>query len=460
MANPFDEPEANPFDMPPEDAAMRARELNASAVGKAEGEGEAALDKPTTDVADATRGARAGLAQGLSRGFSDEMEGALNAALAVVGVKINDRNDLTKGLSPTHPDHPLTWEELGKAYTDARNARRGDIAEAQDAQPIQYGVGDVAGSMVGPGAGGTTKLARAGYGLLNGGVSALGHSNADLTKGDVGDAAKDTLGGAGVGAVANVLGGVVGDKFSEQAARAQAAGRSAMQKIAEKGLRSTTGALGGETSSANRAFEVLKNAVDDETLPAAERAAAAARLAEPDMVALAPQIVRSNIARSYGQSNRIADARDAMTAAAEKTTPEAIDEATKQSLSPDAARRAIMSRASTMAQRFGPSIAMGALGAHAGGTTGALLGGVGGAVVGAMHGRPGTILANALQNPAVQYNGSKLAQYLAQKETGAAVNTAGESQSNIRGALAHYLDDEENQPHPWSSLTSGDDNKQ
>lgn len=435
-------------DLSQADRDMRARELSASAVGKAEGEGEAAMDKALepSDVVVSTRGARAGLAQGLSRGFSDELEGAVNAGLAAGGVKINDRNDLSKGLSLTHPAAPPSWEDLKKAYEDSRNARRSDIAEAKAAQPIQYTTGDVAGSMVGPGAGGTTKLGRAALGFVSGAARGYGSSDAEDGKQGAFDAAT----GGATGALANVVGGAVGDRFAGKAQAVEAATRDAQQKAAEKALRSATSGLGGETSSAVRTFEVLKEAANDMSLPAAERAAAAARLQEPDMIALAPQVVRSSIARSYGQSNRMADARDAMTEAARQTEPASVDAATQARLSDWAPLRR---RVRTLAERYGPGLALGALGYAHGGQNEGIAGLATGLGVSHLGGKPLLILQNLLADPTVASRVARTGEAL----SGPATQGAVQQSAAHAPEFTKYL--EENAPKAWSSLTGDDEEK-
>lgn len=160
-------------------------------------------------------GAR-GLAQGASLGFADEITGALESAFT------------------------------DKTYQQARDESRKNYALAQAANPATYGVSEIAGTVgtsliPGIGAGGTlTKAVLAGAGA--GGLSGLGTSTADLSKGEFGQAASDTLEGAAIGAT---LGGggygaskalkalprFVDDIATSQSARAQGAERSTFKKL-------------------------------------------------------------------------------------------------------------------------------------------------------------------------------------------------------------------------------------
>lgn len=109
-----------------------------------------------------------GTAQGLSFGFADEVTGALESLAS------------------------------DKTYEQARNESRENYKAAQEANPITYGAGQVVGAVAPALAtGGTSVAALAAQGAAQG----LGSSEADLLKGDVLGAAKDTAIGASTGAV-------------------------------------------------------------------------------------------------------------------------------------------------------------------------------------------------------------------------------------------------------------------
>lgn len=143
---------------------------------------------PAEDVSK-TESALRGGAQGLSFGFADELTGALESMLG-----------------------PKTYEQ-------ARDESRSNYDKAEAANPKTYMAGEVAGSVApaiaatvatggaaAPGLAATAAKAIAPTTLKGmaalGAVTGLGHSDADLTKGDVAGAAKDTALGAGEGFVA------------------------------------------------------------------------------------------------------------------------------------------------------------------------------------------------------------------------------------------------------------------
>lgn len=126
-----------------------------------------------------------GGAQGLTGGWADEITGALESAFT------------------------------NKTYVQARDESRKNYKAAEDANPIAYKAGEVGGglaSILVPGMGaakGASLAANVGKAALQGAASGLGYSEADLTKGEIGQAAADTAVGAGVSAgLAGILGGV------------------------------------------------------------------------------------------------------------------------------------------------------------------------------------------------------------------------------------------------------------
>ncbi len=132
-----------------------------------------------------TESALRGGAQGLSFGFADELTGALESMLGP------------------------------KKYEQARDESRQNYDRAEQANPKTYAAGEITGAVapaiaatVASGGTATPAIAEAiapttlkGMAAL-GAATGLGHSNADLTKGDVAGAAKDTARGAAEGFVA------------------------------------------------------------------------------------------------------------------------------------------------------------------------------------------------------------------------------------------------------------------
>lgn len=133
-----------------------------------------------------------GSVKGVTLGFDDEIAGAAGALLQKLGSN-----------SP---------EDFWTLYSKIRDNVRQTHAEAEEAQPGASIVGELAGSLVLPvpglaavkGAGFAAKAAAmAKTGAKAGAIAGLGLSDADLTKGELGEAARDTAGGA-------LLGGATG----------------------------------------------------------------------------------------------------------------------------------------------------------------------------------------------------------------------------------------------------------
>lgn len=115
-----------------------------------------------------------GALQGISLGYADEITGAIEAALT------------------------------DKTYTQSRDEARASNSKAQEANPWTYGAGELGGgvaTLLVPGAAGVGAGLKGAAAL--GAAGALGSSNADLTKGEVGGALLDTAIGGTIGAVAN-----------------------------------------------------------------------------------------------------------------------------------------------------------------------------------------------------------------------------------------------------------------
>lgn len=143
---------------------------------------------PPTVTESALRGAM----QGATFGFGDELVGAAKSA-----------NDVLFGTKK--------MKELPESYRQHRDVSRAYNEAAREVNPNAYTAGEVAGGIGTafiPGLGllkGGTALKAIGQGAAIGGLQGLGTSNADLTKGDIGNAAEDVVGGATVG---GALGGV------------------------------------------------------------------------------------------------------------------------------------------------------------------------------------------------------------------------------------------------------------
>lgn len=138
-----------------------------------------------------------GGAQGALLGFADEATGMGEAAL-----------------------NPSTYSGVDEAlanYTKSRDESRANYKAAEEANPNTYMAGNVGGGVatslipiLGAGKGVATLGSLIGTGAKVGGLAGLGESKADLTQGEVGQAAKDTALGAGIGAATSgIIGGAV-----------------------------------------------------------------------------------------------------------------------------------------------------------------------------------------------------------------------------------------------------------
>jgi hypothetical protein len=159
------------------------------------------------DVGKGTSAARGAL-QGASLGFGDEA-----AALLDTGVsKIPGLRTIAQKL---HSNDLPPINDSNVSYQQRRDAYRQKNTEAQQANPATYGLSEFGGGIA-TGRFLPTGAARKGAGLVEkmiagaraggtaGTVAGLGHSEADLTKGEFIEAAKDTAKG---GAVGSLVGG-------------------------------------------------------------------------------------------------------------------------------------------------------------------------------------------------------------------------------------------------------------
>jgi hypothetical protein len=139
-----------------------------------------APDEPSTLEAVAR-----GVKQGVTLGFGDEITGALESALTT------------------------------KTYKQARDEARANDEAAKKAHRWGFGIGEVLGgaAIPVPGAGVAGVAGMAIRGAAVGAASGLGNSEADLTEGNIGGAAKDVAYGAGIGGILGAGVGAAGEKI-------------------------------------------------------------------------------------------------------------------------------------------------------------------------------------------------------------------------------------------------------
>jgi hypothetical protein len=369
--------------------------------------GLVALAAPQFDVepAEATDSVGAfgrGAQQGASLGFSDEeagVRGALNATL--------------------HGDAPLTKEELVKQYVLARQKERGADSRAQKVDPGAYLGGELAGGIAVPLPGGAArsglsvgaKLARgAKTGAATGAALGLGMSDADLTKGEFGEAALSTGLGAGLGAAGGVLGEGIGmgvgkvagavrgrvQRGVQEAVDAETAAQRALQEKAEA---SAQGTYRSGVQSASRDLEVLQR--EAAALPDGSPLKKQIQdyLASPEGLAVREQVASNKLVtapeRISEMQQKLAEYQ-ALVTGREANIAQNTDEALANPV-----QRHVKPRLATLGHRAIPPLLAG-IGGMVGGVEGAGVGTGLGIGMSLIQGRPGVIIKNLMQKPAVR----------------------------------------------------------
>lgn len=174
-----------------------------------------------------------GAISGLTASLDDEFTGAVGAAGRVAGYKnLGSWKPLDPGSHLEKSDAPLSADEIVNAYRENRDAIRGEQKQDFATNPKATIGGNLVGAVVSPASkllapqrmGPLSKLGTLAQEMktagLQGAAFAAGGSDADLTKGEVGQFAKDTLIGAATGAVVPpvVAGAAIGLKKGAQAA--------------------------------------------------------------------------------------------------------------------------------------------------------------------------------------------------------------------------------------------------
>lgn len=358
---------------------------------KAEGSPRWAADPevaPSEEGPGKTESAALGAIQGLNP-FEDEMAG-VGGALA----------DKLLGKPGT----------LAESYRSHRDATRAGNAAAEAAHSTAYHGGEFGGAlatMFVPGAGEVTAARGLGVatakGAAMGAFQGLGSSEADLTRGDVAGAAKDTgigaLVGGAAGAVGHGLGKAVewvGDRAAAGIRGAEADAGALEWANAQKAYRAARSAVGGEAAAGLNAVDQAEKIVANQSghYTPALVSEAGAWLATPEVAALR-QRAAGNVLEA-GQNRlpgSLATAEAVFRQAQQRLTPQAVEAGAADRLA-DPIGRQILPRVKNYAARAIPPI----IGAAVGGPVGAALGFGAGAVMG----NPGTSLANALKSPAVR----------------------------------------------------------
>jgi hypothetical protein len=270
-----------------------------------------------------------GALQGASFGFGDEAAAAIDAALP--SFLRNKVSDEAVGGGATY----------GERYQNARDYYRNRNASAEKANPGTYLAGQLTGAVAAPGGslGAGAKGARALVApVAQGAAAGLGYSDADLTRGEVGDALTDVATGGALGVGGHYASKLVGGGLSRLAARgaqreslaAARAGTQAAGDVAE-GVQSAAGKVGGEVQKGSRYVENLMR-LEAEMTPAQK-----ALYSQLEAAGVVPNLQRavaqSTLEALPGQASTIA-ARQAEFAALQAAAPQAVAERTQQLLTP------------------------------------------------------------------------------------------------------------------------------
>lgn len=194
-----------------------------------------------TDFASKVRSAVRGFGDTLTMGYMDELAGGLES---------------------------LTSD---KTYEQARDEYRKLYKQSEAENPDIYTTGQAAGALApalitGGGAAAPTLGKAIGRSALEGGAFALGSSEADLTKGEFGQAVMDTAMGVGLGGVAggafhgigkgiSKLRGVADDAGDALLSKAKSVADKEARRMAESEAASAAGRAGGEYQKAHRMIE-------------------------------------------------------------------------------------------------------------------------------------------------------------------------------------------------------------
>lgn len=391
-----------------------------------------------------------GAVQGGTYDFGDELQGFIGAILR--------RNPGAKalGYSPEAMGEENIFSPTGygdsfmEDYRKERDAARRDRDAAKSAHPTAYGVSEVGSAILAPGpktAKGSGISGFAKTGAKVGAAFGLGSSDADLTKGEVGEAALDTTAGGATGGALGAAGGVL-NKYAIQplAQKATEAGQRAFQRGVEKAnkpidaaINSARGSLGGEVAAGNRTLEVLRRLATDPSVPEDVSRGAAELLETAEAKGLDERVARSTIGQFFQRLPRIEKAQTGFDEALERGSPESRKAAVDALMNKSPMGVAILknlARLGLPAAGFTADKMLGGSGAIGGGL---------GLVTGQLSGRPLTLLMNAAKQPSFQRSAAQMAtRALEEAALGALVGLSGEQggtpDSMTRSKLGEYFD--------------------
>lgn len=217
-----------------------------------------AANQPKASEVSKGSAALTGAEQGLTFGFSDELNGGLEALGQGLGFK--GAGGPIKDITTQSPNG-LDWEAAKKAYIDRRDSERQKIQDAQDQHGGYYTAGQLGAGLLAPGAAVKSIKGAATLGAGLGGLSALGSSNSDL--GSL-DEAKDVAGGAAIGGVLGAGGQSIVNKLTPEALKESAAS-SAVKALGGKPYAGKM--IPGVSDNAGSNLNVGLTALEQKALP-------------------------------------------------------------------------------------------------------------------------------------------------------------------------------------------------
>lgn len=327
----------------------------------------------------------AALAAG-AHGPAAAMEGPINGALNVFK---SNMAGMAKG-------QPLSWDEIVSKYREGRDP----IEAAQKENLGRFPNAPIVGSVLTGGAGSApTAAGRVGLSAIQGGVYGFGSSPADLTKGEVKDAAKDTAIGTAAGAGAGLVGELIRLPGKWLAGKAQgisdathAAKLAAETEARQAAANSARGSEGGLTAAGMKAWDRLGNAMFNPAASEENKQWARQFINSDEGKALYNQVLSNYAEEAPKMLGRLAAAKSARAAAEAANQPDLIKQAASKAAEEALADPSgVTSRLAELGRRNLPTAIGSAVAGPAGAAAGSLYSG--------MAGKQGRILTNMLNSP-------------------------------------------------------------
>lgn len=317
-----------------------------------------------------------------AHGAANAMEGPVNGAIE--GLK-------TSALGGQ------TWDDIVKAY----RGKRDDVEKSQAENLKRFPNAPITGALLTNPGSAPTALGRLGMGLGQGALYGLGSSKADVTKGEIADAAADTgkgaligLGAAGVGELAQLPGRAMAKRAQTIGNATHAADLAAEQEARAAAVASAAGKEGNLTARSMKAWDRLEDAMFNPAAAEETKAWARKFISSEDGKALYNQVLKNYADEAPALLGKLQGAKAAKAAAESANKPELIEAAAEASANAKLMDpKGVTSRLAEIFRRN----AYPAVGAAVAGPAG----GAAGAMIAAQQGKQGTILSNMLKSPSM-----------------------------------------------------------